>query len=226
RTAEPRPIQEARGRERALRAARALSRDPCRDRAARRGAVRGGLRCAVDARREPHQVAPRPYELVLRDVRAGAGSRRLPPVPAGVSRHVQLVLQPRRRPASPTRSRPTDEAPSRGDPRLPRARGSTDGTGPCGRRRRSAGDPERDRAGASARTAAPGADPHGPQTPVRPEPPETRLLVGASPRGRRRDETASAPRGPQAWARLDAGAGAGGEASSDGGLEPWGKAEN
>src|SRR5439155_5781278 len=93
-------------------------------------------------------------------------------------------------------------------------------------RRRSAGDPERDRAGASARTAAPGADPHGPQTPVRPEPPETRLFVGASPRGRRRDETASARRGPQAWARLDAGAGAGGEASSDGGLEPWGRAEN
>jgi nucleoid DNA-binding protein len=61
---------------------------------------RRGLSGAVDAGRKPDQVAPRPYVLVFRDVRAGGGA-----AGTGVRLPVQLVLRGRRSASSPRRAR-------------------------------------------------------------------------------------------------------------------------
>ncbi len=71
-----------------------------RRRGARGAAVAGGLRAAVDARREPGQVASRARHVVLRDVRARGAPARLRAVRPRVPRALQLVLQRRRRQAS------------------------------------------------------------------------------------------------------------------------------
>ena len=73
---------------------------------ARRAALGRGLPGAVDARREPDQVAPRARHLVLRDLPPRALRARLPAVRPGVPRALQQLLQGRRRAASAAAARP------------------------------------------------------------------------------------------------------------------------
>src|SRR5262249_35117952 len=70
------------------RARASLSAGSPADGPAGRAAFGRGLPGAVDARRQPDQVAPRPYVLVLRDLRARRGAAR-----AFIRLPVQLVLR-------------------------------------------------------------------------------------------------------------------------------------
>ena len=75
------------------RALDAVPGDAIDDRRAVAAAVRRRPGGAVDARREPDQMAPGAHDLVLRDVRAARGGGRLPAVPSRLRLPVQLVLR-------------------------------------------------------------------------------------------------------------------------------------
>ena len=100
---------------------------PVDDRAPRRPARRRGPDRAVDARRQPDEVAPRPHDVVLRDVRARRARRRLPAVRRAVPVPVQLLLRGRRAAARPAGAGPHHPSGHRGGRRLPRARRRGDG---------------------------------------------------------------------------------------------------
>ena len=76
----------ARNLRRSRHAARRLSPCPRLHRGARRAAVPRRPGRAVDARRQPHQVAPGAHHLVLRDVPAACQADRLPAVRPDVQR--------------------------------------------------------------------------------------------------------------------------------------------
>ena len=92
---------------------RALSAHPPGEPGARRAAVGGGLPGAVDARREPDQVAPRARHLVLRDLRARALRGRLRALRPRLPRALQQLLPGRRRAASAAAARPDHAADAR-----------------------------------------------------------------------------------------------------------------
>ena len=136
---------------------------------ARAGPVGGGLRGAVDARRQPGEVAPGAHHLVLRDLRArsahAAGYRALRPrISAYLFNSYYNALGEQ---LSAAAARTADAARPGGDPPLPRARRRArcaallDGHGACPRRRWRLVE-----LGAQPRAAAPGADPHRPQAPA------------------------------------------------------------
>ena len=123
-----------------------------------RAAERGRRAGAVDARRQPRQVASGARDLVLRNLRARAPRARLQAVPSALSRAVQQLLQPGGRTASARAARPGVAAePGRGQG-LPRAGRPAHGG--------AAGDVTRPddrfagRARPAARTATPGAAAH------------------------------------------------------------------
>ncbi len=93
-------------------------------RAACRAAVGGGLRAAVDARRESGQMAPRPHDVVLRNFRAGALRSRLSAVPTPISGALQLLLQRGWRQASAAGARPAVAPDAGRGSRLPRCTSS------------------------------------------------------------------------------------------------------
>ncbi|CAA9353687.1 MAG: hypothetical protein AVDCRST_MAG40-3032, partial [uncultured Gemmatimonadaceae bacterium] len=163
---------------------------PLRRRArAHRGAVRAarrrGLRGELDARREPHEVAPRAYELVLRDVRARAARPRLRADRRALRLLVQLVLRAGGGAALPRAARARHAPHGRGGLRLPGARGRARAAPPRarGRRPRAPGARGR-RAGAAPRAAAPGAAAHRHQARLLDEPDASRVPA-APPRGGR-----------------------------------------
>src|SRR5438874_4130588 len=75
---------------------RALPRRPPADGTAVRSARAGRLPSAVHAGCQPREMASRPYDLVLRDVRAGATAQ-LSPFPSSLRLSLQFVLRVARR---------------------------------------------------------------------------------------------------------------------------------
>ena len=140
-----------------------------------------GLRRPVDARRQPGQVAPGAHDLVLRDLRPQARIRgRRPRRPTGyaflfnsyynavgerIARAEPGLLSARRSPRSYRYRAAVDE-------RIEALLGAADEA-------RRAAQPA-DRARAAPRAAAPGADPHRPEAPVRPQPAPAGLPRAAS----------------------------------------------
>ena len=104
-----------------------LSRGPQRDRAPRRPPDAGGSADPVDAGRQPGEMAPRPYHLVLRAIPARRALRGLQAVSPRLRLSVQFLLCQRRPAARPPPARPPDPSRRRRNHRLPPA---------CRRRRR------------------------------------------------------------------------------------------
>ena len=111
---ETRTVARARGGPRGAARGRAAAHGRARGAALRRG--RDG---AVDARREPREVAPRAHELVLRDLRARAGRAGRAAVPPRVRLPLQLLLRRGRAAAAAARARPPLAAAPRGRAPLP-----------------------------------------------------------------------------------------------------------
>ena len=95
-----------------------LSRGAKRDRAPRRPPDARGSADPVDAGREPGEMAPRPYHLVLRAIPARRTLRGLRAVPPGLRLSVQFLLCQRRPAARPPPARPSDPSRRRRDHRL------------------------------------------------------------------------------------------------------------
>ena len=166
------PARRRRGAD--ARARHALRSRPRRDAGARRAAVGRGLRAAVDARREPGQVASRAHDLVLRDLRARAARARATRRSTRVPRAVQLVLQRRRRTPSAAASAACCRARRSTTILAYRAHVDARCATLLARRadHRAAGA---DRARPPPRAAAPGADPHRRQAPAVAQSAEARL---------------------------------------------------
>ncbi len=136
-----------------------LSHRPQRDRTPRRSPDAGGSADPVDAGREPGEMAPRPYHLVLRAIPARRTLRGLQAVSSGLRLSVQFLLCQRRTAARPSPARPSDPPRRRGSHRLPPACRCRRGEIPPDRRRgraRRAGAAGRSRP--QSRAAASGID--------------------------------------------------------------------
>ena len=155
------------------------------DGGALRAARTGGFHRPVDARRQPDQVAPGPYDLVLRDVPARTRSLRLSPRLPRIQLPLQLLLQRRRRADRP---QPPGDALAADD--RPGAALSRDDRRPHGRLARLGrrGDARTTRPGRhprpEPRAAAPGTDRHRPQAPPLVQPATARLPRPVSCTGR------------------------------------------
>ena len=99
-----------------------ISRRSGRDGATRGAAVAGGSDGAVDAGRQPGEMAPCPYHLVLGAIPARPAQSRLHAVPSRLRLPVQLLLRQRRPEICPCPARPHHAAGRRGDHRLSPAR--------------------------------------------------------------------------------------------------------
>ena len=119
-------------------------------------AVGGGLRGAVDARRQPGEVASGAHKLVLRD-RAAGPAPRLQAFRSQLRLSVQFLLRERGTAASPAAAR-TADAPGAG-PRAGLSRPCRRGDGEFSGRRQPGGT-SAGGAGTPSRAAAPGTDPH------------------------------------------------------------------
>ncbi len=138
-----------------------LSRGACRDRAARRASVGGRSSRPIDARREPDEMAPRAYHLVLRAIPARPAPGRLYAFRRALRLSVQLLLCGGGSPPCAPEARPYHAADESGGRRL---------SGPCRCRGREAdrrhacrqdeGDPPDPRDRTQSRAAAPGAHAH------------------------------------------------------------------
>ena len=146
-------------------------------------AVGGRLRAAVDARRQPRQVAPRAHHLVLRDVRsrprhAGVRSRSMRRSASCSTR--TTTASARASPASRARAHLT--AGPGACARVPRVRRCGDGRALAAsarsRARRAGG------ARAPARAAASGAHPDRREAPARRQSAQARLSAALAPQGR------------------------------------------
>ena len=138
---------------------------------ARRAAVGRRLPGAVDARREPDQVAPRAHHLVLRDLRARAlrAAASCPSTP--LPRAVQQLLPGRRRAAPARAARPDHAADAGRGEALPRQRRRAHAA-PAGHRGAATPSWRRARhARPAPRAAAPGAaaDRHQARAVVQPD---------------------------------------------------------
>ena len=91
---------------------------PKRDRAPRRPPDAGGSADPVDAGRQPGEMAPRPYHLVLRAIPARRTLQGLPAVSPRLRLPVQFLLCQRRTAARPPPARPSDPPRRRGNHRL------------------------------------------------------------------------------------------------------------
>ena len=132
-----------------------------RDRGPGRAPLARGPARPVHAGREPDQVAPRPHDLVLRDLRAGALRARLRAVRPSATRTSSTPTTRRSAPRQPRPRRGAADAALAGrGPRVPRhdrrARWTRSSTSAPEARRRA----RPHRARPAPRAAAPGADPH------------------------------------------------------------------
>ena len=162
---------------------RALPRRAGGHRGVGRPALTRGPDRAVDARRQPDQMAPGPRDLVLRAVRADASPAGLPPHRRSLPVFVELLLRGRRTPAPSGRAGTVEPAGGRRGDRLPRHRGRG-GRGPA-RSVVAAERPGPGRARLASRAAAPGVAAHGHQACARHQPSAPRLPAYPPPGGRR-----------------------------------------
>ncbi len=91
---------------------------PKRDRAPRRPPDRGRPADPVDAGRQPREMAPRPYHLVLRAIPARRALQGLPALSPGLCLPVQFLLCQRRTAPRPPPARPSDPSQRRRGHRL------------------------------------------------------------------------------------------------------------
>ena len=160
-----------------------------RDETERRAAPLSPGRSAdpVDAGRQPGEMAPRPYHLVLRAIPARRALPGLPALPPRLRLSVQFLLRQRRTASRPPPARPSDPPERRRDHRLSPPRRCRRGEIFPDRRRGRAG--ETAAAGGSrpqSRAAASGidADRHPARLRAKPDPARLRSGTGAFPRPR------------------------------------------
>src|SRR5690606_25644960 len=140
--------------------------------AAGSAAFRRGLHGPVHAGRQPHQVAPGAYLLVLRTLPAARVPARLPGIRRALRLSLQFLLLPGRPDAPPPGARLPEPPGAGGGDGLPRARGRAHAAPALRGGRRG---PPPHGAGPEPRTAAPGADSHRHQARLFLQPPEAGL---------------------------------------------------
>ncbi len=147
---------------------------------------RGRLRDPVHAGRQPYEVAPRPHQLVLRDLRASRPFARLRAFPSRLRLLVQLLLRSGRGPFQQAPQGTPVQADGGGGPRLQATRGRAHAQRVRQRGRQSlcAGRAGH-RAGSPPRATAPGTPPHRHQARLLHQSIETRLSESATHEKRR-----------------------------------------